>query len=245
MLKMNSILEKVCAQRTEKRIENPLKIAFLGDSVTHGCFETWETNGQFDGSVDYENVYHARLKRMLDIVFPKCPVTIINAGIGGDNTAGGLARVQKDVIDHNPDIAIVCYGLNDVGGGMVGLEGYKKNLSLLFGRLQAAKIKTIFLTPNMMCTSVSPEYPKGGICAKAAASCSRLQTEGVMDLYMEDARQVSRENEVELCDCYADWKKLEQAGADITSLLANHINHPTREMHALFAARLFETLVLE
>ena len=27
-------------------------------------------------------------------------------------------------------------------------------------------------------------------------------------------------------------------------LLSNHINHPTREMHALFAARLFEAIIL-
>jgi len=242
---MNGILEKVCVQKAGKRMENPLKLVFLGDSVTHGCFETWETNGQFDGSNDYESVYHARLKRMLETVFPKCPVTVINAGIGGDSAAGGLSRMQKDVIDHNPDIAVVCYGLNDVHGGMVGLDGYKKTLSLLFGRLSAAKIKTIFMTPNMMCTSVWPEYPENGICAKAAAACCRLQTEGVMDLYMDGARQVCRENEVEVCDCYADWKKLEQSGADITSLLANRINHPTREMHALFAARLFEMMVLE
>ena len=241
---MNGVIEKFCAQTAEKRMENPLKIAFLGDSVTEGCFETREENGRFENIKDPENVYHAQLKRMLETVFPKCPFTFINAGIGGDNTAGGLSRVQKDVIDQKPDIAVVCYGLNDVHGGMVALDSYKKTLLLLFTRLKSAEIKTVFMTPNMMCTSIWFEFPAGEMCPKAAAACCRLQTEGVMDLYMNSAKQICRENDIEVCDCYADWKKLYENGADITSLLANHINHPTREMHTLFAARLFETLVL-
>jgi len=241
---MNGIMEKFCAQTAGQRMDRPLKIAFLGDSVTEGCFETWEENGQFKNICDAQSVYHAQLKRMLEIVFPQYPVTVINAGIGGDNAAGGLSRVQKDVIDRAPDIAVVCYGLNDVHGGMVALESYQKTLSLLLGRLKSGGIWTIFMTPNMMCTSVWPEFPAGEMCPKAAAACCRFQNEGIMDLYVEGAKQVCRENAVEVCDCYADWKKFYENGADIASLLANHINHPTREMHALFAARLFEMLVL-
>ena len=37
-------------------------------------------------------------------------------------------------------------------------------------------------------------------------------------------------------------KKLEQNGVDTTILLANRINHPTREMNWLFAVSLLETM---
>ena len=39
--------------------------------------------------------------------------------------------------------------------------------------------------------------------------------------------------------------KLRAAGVDTTALLSNHINHPTREMHDLFAISLLETIFEE
>ena len=65
-----------------------------------------------------------------------------------------------------------------------------------------------------------------------------------MDRFMDEARALCAREKVPVCDCYADWKRLEALGADIPCLLSNHINHPTREMHALFAARLFEAIIL-
>lgn len=41
-------------------------------------------------------------------------VPIINSGIGGDTTAGGLSRLDRDVLAHNPRIVILCLGGNDL-----------------------------------------------------------------------------------------------------------------------------------
>ena len=49
---------------------------------------------------------------------------------------------------------------------------------------------------------------------------------------------------VKVCDCYKLWKKLSET-QDITYLLANRINHPTKEMHELFAQSLYETIFEE
>ena len=46
---------------------------------------------------------------------------------------------------------------------------------------------------------------------------------------------------ITVCDVYSKWKKLAET-TDTTLLLANRINHPTREMHDLFADSLFETI---
>ena len=40
-----------------------------------------------------------------------CP----NAGKGGDNATSALARLEKDVLAHHPDIVTVSWGLNDTG----------------------------------------------------------------------------------------------------------------------------------
>ena len=45
-----------------------------------------------------------------------------------------------------------------------------------------------------------------------------------------------------ICDVYAKWKRMNALGINTTRLLANYINHPTRELHKVFAEVLFETL---
>jgi hypothetical protein len=45
-----------------------------------------------------------------------------------------------------------------------------------------------------------------------------------------------------VADAYAKWKALEADGMDVTASLANYINHPSRELHQIFADVLLETL---
>lgn len=221
----------------------PVKLAFLGDSVTHGCFEIIEkAAGCFDCVYDQDAVYHNRLRRQLAAVFPNCPATMINAGISGGSAQQGAERVRRDVIEAGPDLAVVCFGLNDALQPD-GLEGYRQGLSSIFRQLKEAGIQTLFMTPNMMCTAVSPQIPAG--CQRETGeACAAVQCGGTMDRFMDEARALCAREKVPVCDCYADWKRLEALGADIPCLLSNHINHPTREMHALFAARLFEAIIL-
>ena len=47
---------------------------------------------------------------------------------------------------------------------------------------------------------------------------------------------------VSVCDCYGYWKELSKT-EDVTQLLANRINHPTKEMHKLFADMLYEVIM--
>ena len=68
------------------------------------------------------------------------------------------------------------------------------------------------------------------------------QTNGVLDAYIDAAREVCKEEEVLLCDCYAIWKRLYESGADTTALLSNGLNHPIRKMHILFAQQLVHTI---
>ncbi len=241
---MQKFLEKVRKKAENPMDASPLLLAFLGDSVTHGCFEIVEKSaGRIDCIYDHEAVYHHRLKKKIETVFPNCPVGILNAGISGGNAQQGAQRVQRDVISAHPDLAIVCFGLNDAGGGDEGLPVYRDSLCSIFRQLREAEIATICMTPNMMCQYVSPQL-SGDWVIRTAKSAANTQTGGVMDRYMQAAREVCRQERVTVCDCYADWKRLESLGADVTWLLSNYINHPTREMHELFAARLFETIFL-
>lgn len=207
-----------------------VNIVFLGDSVTHGCFE--------DDNFDFDAVYHAKLARMLHKAYPYMPVNMINAGIGGITAQGSLARLERDVLCHNPDLVVVCFGLNDVNGT---LEEYTGALNAIFTALKEKGIPTVFLTPNMLNTYVDEPNTTPKFLEYARVTCS-FQRSGKMDQFMEAARACAAAHGVRLCDCYAQWKAMEAAGTDTTQLLVNRLNHPTREMHQLFADELYKII---
>ena len=60
---------------------------------------------------------------------------------------------------------------------------------------------------------------------------------------MEAAKSLCRSRNIPVCDCYAIWKKLEMSGVNTTELLANKLNHPTRQMHWMFAYELVRTML--
>lgn len=217
-----------------------MRIAFLGDSITEGCFEIIEnSDGGFDGVKDVEAVYVSLIESRLKLRFPEMQIEIINAGIGGNTSTDGLARLEKDVINTKPNIAVVCFGLNDVG--QTPLEDFKNNLCEIFRRLRAAEIKTVFMTPNM--TNTRKHHFRIEILKTIAKNCAERQTDGTMDLYINAAKSCAEKHEALLCDAYAVWKKLYEYGVNTDELLSNHINHPTRAMHGLFADLLEPVLV--
>lgn len=242
---MKKFRERLAAKARDNWNEGGVSIAFLGDSVTQSCFELYKhTDGSIDAYYDAESAYHHYLKRALAMLYPSVPVNIINAGIGGDVAPHGLERLDRDVISHRPDLAVVCYGLNDAWGGLDGLPAYEEALGAILDRLSAAGIETLFLTPNMMCTEVSCHLQDEAILEMARGAV-QLQNSGVMDRYMESAKTVCARRGVPVCDCYAEWKLLQAAGVDTTELLANKLNHPTREMNWLFAVGLLHSILSE
>lgn len=218
-------------------------IAFLGDSVTQGCFEIYKTSpNTLDTVFEQNNAYHAKLKEMLAHLYPSAPINIINAGISGGSSAEGLARLERDVLRHNPDLTVVCFGLNDCHNGIEGIEDYKNNLKKIFAALKEKDIEVIFMTPNMMNINVSWHYLENEYFSNIAEHFTKVQLDGIMDKYMDAAREACREENVKLCDCYKIWKTLYEGGVNITEILSNKLNHPTREMHWLFAHELLRTI---
>lgn len=210
-------------------------IAFLGDSVTHGAFEC--ITGGSGCIFDFAAVYHNRLRLMIAQKYDWIPISIINAGVSGDNAQGGLQRLQRDVISHRPDLCVVCYGLNDVGGE---LKEYTTALRGIFTELQKAGIETLFMTPNMLNTRVADDVLDAfTVYAEVTAN---MQNSGKMDAFMQAAKDVAFECGVVVADGYAMWKQMQANGMDVTELLANRINHPCREMHGMFAELLYETI---
>ena len=70
----------------------------------------------------------------------------------------------------------------------------------------------------------------------------RKSSTATTDYKYSEAKTVAEEMGVLVCDCYKKWKAMAES-EDITMLLANRINHPTSEMHNLFADSLYEMIM--
>lgn len=221
------IKDKILMEREGLEKEGPITIVAFGDSVTHGALLD---------EINYETVYWNLLRKKILEVRNYVPVNVINAGIGGITAAGSVERMDRQVLSHNPDLIIVCFGLNDVGGD---LQTYLSSLRIIFEKCKNCGADVIFMTPNMLNTYVADDTPKQH--RDFAKITAEWQNSGKMDLFMKSAVQLAYEMGVEVCDCYSEWKKLSETH-DTTQLLINRINHPSPQMHELFADALFEII---
>ncbi len=236
------IIEKLSAKSNDNGLEG-VTIVFLGDSVTQGCFEIYKDGEAVHSIFDQESAYHKNLVKILNLLYPRVPVNVINAGISGGGAKGGFERLHRDVISHKPDLVVVCFGLNDVTGGMKSIGNYTLYLEKIFAELNKENIECIFMTPNMLNSNISPHIRYIDFGRAIAEKTLALQTTGVFDEYINAACEVAKRSNVTVCDSYAKWKMLDKNGVDTTELLANKINHPCREMHWLFAMELVQTIM--
>ena len=239
-------------QRMANNVESSrsVTLAFLGDSVTQGCFEICPNKlGGVDNVYDQQNTYGMSVLKILSYLFPGVPVNIINAGKSGGKAVQGLMRLDRDVICHSPDLTVVCFGLNDCKGRNCkgeaeSVETYVSALEGIFSKLQEAGIESIFMTPNMMNTQISPHLTDP-LLVSVAEECAGFQNSGVLEAHIRAAKELCKRMNIPVCDCYAIWKKLYESGVNTTELLSNKINHPSREMNKLFAVDLVRTMFAE
>ena len=240
------IADEIRKKQQDLYSRGPIAIAFLGDSVTQGCFECYEKSPNVVETKFYpEKAYCEKVKSILATLYPSVPVAVINAGISGGGTESARARLERDVLTYRPDLTVVCLGLNDVGLGEGAIGRYTEGLKDIFGRIKSAGSEVIFMTPNPMNYTVSPHL-KGDFFRKDLAEvfAGRMES-GLMDKYMEAARTSCRESGVKICDCYALWQLLRSRGVDTTDLLANYLNHPVEKMHWMFAYELVKTMLAD
>ena len=101
-------------------------------------------NENIETVVQLEKGYHEKVKHILGLLYPRVPISIINAGISGDRAEMGLKRVERDVLSYKPDIVVVCYGLNDSMLCKEGMRVYIDSLKGIFEKIRSAGVETIF-----------------------------------------------------------------------------------------------------
>ena len=74
--------------------------------------------------------------------------TVINAGIGGENTRGALARLQTDVLERNPDLVTLMLGTADASENKgIPIQEYENNLTSIVKQITPSKTLIISSPP--------------------------------------------------------------------------------------------------
>ena len=104
------------------------RIIFLGDSLTAGL--------GVDVEQSFPSLIQARLTR------EHYRYKVVNAGVSGDTSAGGLRRLEWALSDGEPQVLVVALGGND---GLRGLqpEQLQQNLAQIIELGQARKLRVI------------------------------------------------------------------------------------------------------
>lgn len=226
------------------RDNKPVTIAFIGDSVTQGCFECFtKSEGGLEIVYEYKNSYPTRVGEILNTLYPSVQINIINSGISGDSAPGGASRFERDVLSYNPDLVVISFGLNDSTKGLECLSDYTEALEEMFSTLNSRGIETVFLTENTMCTDTSP-YLNDELLVSLSKRFADIQNEGVLKQYFEAAKASALKYGVTVCDLYAVWESMITAGVSTTALLSNKLNHPLREIHGFMAMKIVETILM-
>lgn len=218
--------------------KNPL-VAALGDSVTAGHFEF---NGQpeelfkkADAGLlgpedaieitDARECYLEKFRSHLIDHFEQTSVSVVNSGIAGDNVYGMQKRLYRDVIRYQPDLVIINASLN-WSAECGDTKTYQRVLSEIVETIrQETKADIVLMTPNM-------EIP--GPFTNPASS---------LDERVSVIRNMAEEKQVCLADTYKVWELYQSAGYPVKALLANGMNHPSKECHELFARVLMQLIL--
>ena len=125
--RLGVIVLVVCAVARPAGAEGAVKIAVLGDSLSAGF-----------GLMAHE-AFPAQLEARLRELGVE--VSVLNAGVSGDTSAGGVARVDW-VLGDNPHFVILELGAND---GLRGLDTgqMQANLAAIIETLQARGVRVL------------------------------------------------------------------------------------------------------
>ena len=75
------------------------------------------------------------------------PVLVVNKGVGGNNTANALSRIQTDVLSNKPDCLIIEFGMNDAlnSQSLIEPKQYSDNIRAIIEKAQKGNVKNIAL----------------------------------------------------------------------------------------------------
>lgn len=204
---LSNIIEELKVQWPDNHLIN---IVCHGHSVPAG-YHSWANVDMFNS---YPMLFHRGLKER----FLFAVVNVIVTAIGGEESDKGAARFDTEVLNHNPRVLTIDYGLND---RRIGLEKAEESWRPMIEKSLKRNIKLILLTPT---------HDNSGIVGPSEYWESLKQ-------HAEQIRRLASEYEVGLVDSFALYENYVASGGDLSDLLS-WPNHPNRKGHQIVADEL-------
>jgi len=189
---------------TNLLVKDGQTVAFMGDSITG---MGWGVSGGF-------------VHLVVDgLAANGVKITPIPAGVGGNRSVEMLKRVDADVISKKPDWLLLSCGVNDVWSRTIDLDTFKKNMTEIVDKVQAAGIKVMILPPT-------PIYEG-----------SKNEFNDKLGGYVDFMKQLAKERNLPCADIHQAWLDYiaAQAQPDNGNLVTVDGVHPNPDGHLLFA----------
>ncbi|MES2276366.1 MAG: GDSL-type esterase/lipase family protein [Bacteroidota bacterium] len=171
-------------------------------------------------------------------------ISVINAGVGGNNTVDLLARIDQDCLAHNPKLTILMVGTNDMNSlKYIPLEKYKVNVIEIITKIKAIGSKVLIMT-------ILPPYEAYLLTRHAAAF---YQPEGVAarrKQVNEAIIEIAKKQKIYLLDMGYRFEAIGKIGLDKESLIQNEANtnktdgiHPTPNGYRFMGLAVYDFVI--
>lgn len=144
------------------KFKDPLTIVAIGSSSTVGL---WMLNP----AATYPEVMKKELMRLV----PAAQIQIVNSGRNGDTIPGNIARFDRDVFDHKPDIVVWQLGSNDLTW-MESIDSLKKKILEGVEALRTSGADVILMDQQYTPVILASRYSKMQAAIASVASENRV-----------------------------------------------------------------------
>ncbi|WP_406682854.1 GDSL-type esterase/lipase family protein [Seonamhaeicola sp. MEBiC1930] len=143
-------------QEKQRSIASPIVFGESFWNDVHSWRKPQAPRGSFAGAKNIQLFNYTGMPVMLNDLSINCKVTnkeehktVINAGVGGNNTNDLLKRIDKDVLAKNPDLVILMVGTNDMLNSkkMIDYKTYTSNLRTIIDKIKSKTNNLVLLNP--------------------------------------------------------------------------------------------------
>ena len=175
---------------------------------------------------------------------------VFNAGVGGNNTHDARLRFQTDVLNRNPNVVILQFGINDSAVDVwkqppadqprVPLTQYEDNLRYFITVLRKRGVNVLLMTPNPLrwTSRLKALYDKAPYEPQNPDGMNHL-----LKLYTQTARKVARTENVMLVDVAKAFESYAHEDRQSMDELLLDGMHPNQQGHRLIADLLSPRIV--
>ena len=186
-----------------------ISVVLLGDSISKGANASARTQAP-----PFQPAYGALAMKHLEEKFG-ARIQFHNLSEGGKTSSWGLDQVAA-VCDHQPDLVILAFGMNDASENVTA-EVFCRNLRMMVERIQAKVPQAEFILISGMTPNSSWHLSRPALRKTMHEQLMALASMGVA-----------------VCDVRSVWEELVlRKGFD--SLTGNGVNHPNDFGHRVYA----------